>query len=162
MNIVVDHHWGDAAGPSDLGHIAEPRLWNSRAASVRAASRDRREPGTRATLGSSGSAESGPARSAASSQTNSPRGQSSREDVAQQAQAYSDRVAAAAEFDAAERRITELYISAVNQLGSNKAAVRLGGLYALERLAQNNHGHRQTIVDVICATCVCPPHRRSW
>ncbi|MEV4186322.1 hypothetical protein AB0J28_33335 [Streptosporangium canum] len=30
-------------------------------------------------------------------------------------------------------------------------AVRLGGLYALERLARNNPGHRQTIVNVICA-----------
>lgn len=81
----------------------------------------------------------------------SERGQAHREDVAQQTQAHNDRMAAAAELDAAERRITELYISAVNQLGSDKAAVRLGGLYALERLAQNNHGHRQTIVNVICA-----------
>jgi uncharacterized protein YjbI with pentapeptide repeats len=81
----------------------------------------------------------------------SERDQAHREDVAQQTQAHSDRLAAAAELDAAERRITELYIAAVNQLGSDKAAVRLGGLYALERLAQSNQGHRQTIVDVICA-----------
>jgi uncharacterized protein YjbI with pentapeptide repeats len=54
-------------------------------------------------------------------------------------------------FDATERRITELYTKAVEQLGSTKAPVRLGGLYALERLAQGNPDHRQTIVDVICA-----------
>jgi len=53
--------------------------------------------------------------------------------------------------DATERRITELYTKAVEQLGSDKAPVRLGGLYALERVAQDNRTHRQTIVDVICA-----------
>src|SRR5262249_33773020 len=55
------------------------------------------------------------------------------------------------EHDATERRITELYIKAVDQLGSDRAAVRLGGLYALERLGQNNPDHRQTVVDVLCA-----------
>jgi hypothetical protein len=53
--------------------------------------------------------------------------------------------------DATERRITELYTKAVDQLGNDKAPVRLGGLYALERLAQDNPAQRQTIVDVICA-----------
>jgi len=53
--------------------------------------------------------------------------------------------------DAIERRITELYTRAVEQLGSDKAPVRLGGLYALERLAQDNPAQRQTIVNVICA-----------
>jgi uncharacterized protein YjbI with pentapeptide repeats len=55
------------------------------------------------------------------------------------------------DLDAAERRITELYTKAVEQLGSAKAPVRLGGLYALERLAQDTPAHRQTIVNVICA-----------
>ncbi|MEU7459272.1 pentapeptide repeat-containing protein [Streptosporangium roseum] len=62
-----------------------------------------------------------------------------------------DRVAEHNRQDAIERRITELYTKAVEQLGSDKAAVRLGGLYALERLAQDNPGHRQTVVNVICA-----------
>ncbi|MDQ2884001.1 MAG: pentapeptide repeat-containing protein [Actinomycetota bacterium] len=53
--------------------------------------------------------------------------------------------------DATERRITELYTKAADQLGSDKAPVRLAGLYALERLAQNTPEQRQTIVDVICA-----------
>ena len=55
------------------------------------------------------------------------------------------------DLDATERHITELYTKAVEQLGSDKAPVRFGGLYALERLAQDNPAHRQTIVNVICA-----------
>jgi hypothetical protein len=60
-------------------------------------------------------------------------------------------VAMATEHDAAERRITDLYLKAVEQLGSDKAPVRLGGLYGLERLAQDNPAHRQTVVNVVCA-----------
>ena len=58
--------------------------------------------------------------------------------------------------DANERRITELYSKAADQLGSDKAPVRLAGLYALERLAQDNRGQRQTIVNVICAYLQMP------
>ncbi|GHH05897.1 pentapeptide repeat-containing protein [Streptomyces lanatus] len=54
-------------------------------------------------------------------------------------------------MDATERRITDLYGKAVDQLGSEKTAVRIGGILALERLAQANPGHRQTITEVICA-----------
>jgi hypothetical protein len=42
-------------------------------------------------------------------------------------------------------------ITAVDQLGSDKAVVRHGGLYALELVAQNNSTQRQTVVDAICA-----------
>jgi Pentapeptide repeats (9 copies) len=59
-----------------------------------------------------------------------------------------------ATLDAEARRITELYTKAVEQLGSEKAPVRLGGLYALERVAavaQGDPVQRQTIVDVLCA-----------
>jgi hypothetical protein len=55
------------------------------------------------------------------------------------------------DFDATERRVTELYGKAADQLGNDKAPVRLAGLYALERLAQQYPAHRQTIVDLICA-----------
>jgi hypothetical protein len=55
------------------------------------------------------------------------------------------------EVDTRERRITELFTKAVEQLGHEKAPVRLGALYSLERLAQNNPEHRQTVVDVFCA-----------
>jgi Pentapeptide repeats (9 copies)/Pentapeptide repeats (8 copies) len=60
-------------------------------------------------------------------------------------------MAATTARDAVEQRITELYTRAVDQLGAEKAPVRLGGLHALERLAQDNPTQRQTIVDVICA-----------
>jgi hypothetical protein len=53
--------------------------------------------------------------------------------------------------DLEERRVTELYTKAVEQLGNDKAPVRLGGLYALERLGQDNPKQRQTIVNVWCA-----------
>jgi uncharacterized protein YjbI with pentapeptide repeats len=45
----------------------------------------------------------------------------------------------------------ELYAKAVEQLGHEKAPVRLGALYSLERLAEDKPERRQIIVDVICA-----------
>ncbi|WP_103348684.1 pentapeptide repeat-containing protein [Amycolatopsis sp. CA-128772] len=62
----------------------------------------------------------------------------------------------ATEHDAGERRLTELYVKAVEQLGSEKAAVRQGGLYALERVAQGNPDQRQTVVNVLCAYLRAP------
>lgn len=53
--------------------------------------------------------------------------------------------------DARERRVTELYATAAEQLGSDKAPVRLAGFYALERLARTTPEQRQTIVNVWCA-----------
>ncbi|MEU3626784.1 pentapeptide repeat-containing protein [Amycolatopsis coloradensis] len=61
------------------------------------------------------------------------------------------RAASITEHDATERRVTELYTKAAEQLGAGKAPVRLAGLYALERLAQNHPDQRQTIVNVFCA-----------
>ncbi|MBB1155662.1 MULTISPECIES: pentapeptide repeat-containing protein [Amycolatopsis] len=55
------------------------------------------------------------------------------------------------EHDASERRLTDLYLKAVEQLGSDKAAIRHGGCFALERVAQDNPGQRQTVVNVLCA-----------
>ncbi|GAA2167994.1 pentapeptide repeat-containing protein [Actinomadura napierensis] len=66
-------------------------------------------------------------------------------------QAHQERLSRNAEHDAAERRITELYNAAAEQLGSDKAPVRLTALYTLERLANDNERHRQTIVNIICA-----------
>ncbi|OOC08271.1 hypothetical protein B0293_05295 [Amycolatopsis azurea DSM 43854] len=60
-------------------------------------------------------------------------------------------VARQTEHDAAERRITELYTKAVEQLGADAAPVRLGGLYALERLGRSSDAQRETILDVVCA-----------
>jgi uncharacterized protein YjbI with pentapeptide repeats len=66
-------------------------------------------------------------------------------------QRYTELALVNTDRDATERRITELYTKAADQLGSEKAPVRLAGLHALERLAQNTPEQRQTIVDVICA-----------
>jgi hypothetical protein len=57
----------------------------------------------------------------------------------------------ATEHDSAERRLTALYLQAVEQLGADKSAIRHGGLYALERVAQDNPAQRQTVVNVLCA-----------
>ncbi len=65
--------------------------------------------------------------------------------------ALQERMADDTRLDAAERRLTELYSTAVDQLGSERLAVQLGGLYALERLGQSSPGQRQTIVNVFCA-----------
>lgn len=66
-------------------------------------------------------------------------------------QRHQERIATATEADAAARRITDLFAKAVEQLGSDKAPVRMGGFYALERLAQDVPEQRQTIVNVVCA-----------
>lgn len=75
------------------------------------------------------------------------------ERVAAHNEKVAERTATHSERDATARRITDQYGKAVDQLGSDKAPVRLGGLYALERLAQDNPDNRlrQTIVNVICA-----------
>lgn len=77
--------------------------------------------------------------------------QAHQEHISEINRVHAERVAAASEQDAADRRITELYSKSVEQLGSDKAPVRLGGLYALERLAQDNPDQRPTVVNVLCA-----------
>ena len=49
------------------------------------------------------------------------------------------------------QQVTDTYTKAVEQLGHDKAPVRLGAMYSLERLAQDNPPRRQTIVEVLCA-----------
>ncbi|GAB3686502.1 pentapeptide repeat-containing protein [Saccharopolyspora tripterygii] len=46
---------------------------------------------------------------------------------------------------------TELYDTAMEQLISDKSAVRMAGIYALGRLGQANPDHRQTVVNLLCA-----------
>ena len=56
-----------------------------------------------------------------------------------------------AEEDATERRITELYMSAAEKLGHEKASVRLAALYALDRLGRKHVEHRREVVEIWCA-----------
>jgi uncharacterized protein YjbI with pentapeptide repeats len=74
-----------------------------------------------------------------------------RQMLSERSQMYSERAQRFAESEAVEQRSTALYVAAADQLGSDKAAVRLAGLYALERLGQENVRLRQTVVDVWCA-----------
>jgi uncharacterized protein YjbI with pentapeptide repeats len=62
----------------------------------------------------------------------------------------------AARSDAIARQITDLSAKASEQLGSDKAAVRIGGLTDLERLAQTYSELRQTVVERICAYLRAP------
>ncbi|MFE3172000.1 pentapeptide repeat-containing protein [Amycolatopsis sp. NPDC059090] len=75
------------------------------------------------------------------------------EQVAADTREHQLRTAADAREDALARRVTEQYGKAVDQLGSERAPVRLGGLYALERLGQDHADSplRQMIADVLCA-----------
>ncbi|MDU0294737.1 pentapeptide repeat-containing protein [Saccharothrix longispora] len=75
-------------------------------------------------------------------------------ETAEHTRQHAERVAVTTERDAEARRITDLYAKSVEQLGSDKAPIRHGGLYALERLAQDhpdNPALRQTVVNVLCA-----------
>jgi hypothetical protein len=50
-----------------------------------------------------------------------------------------------------EGQITDRYASAIEQLGQAKGAVRIGGIYALERIAKDSDVDRRTITEVLCA-----------
>ncbi len=48
-------------------------------------------------------------------------------------------------------QVTERYTRAVDQIGSDKLSVRLGGIYALERIALDSSVDATTVVDVLAA-----------
>jgi hypothetical protein len=50
-----------------------------------------------------------------------------------------------------EGQITERFTRAIDQLGDDKVEVRLGGIYALERLARDSRVDERTITEVLCA-----------
>jgi hypothetical protein len=52
---------------------------------------------------------------------------------------------------AREGQLTERFTSAVGQLGDQSMDVRLGGIYALERIAVDSKRDRQTAYEVLCA-----------
>ncbi len=52
---------------------------------------------------------------------------------------------------AQEKQVTELYVKAIDQLGSNKLEVILGGIYALERIARNSKKDKGPILEVLTA-----------
>jgi hypothetical protein len=56
-----------------------------------------------------------------------------------------------AQQTAEQGQITDRYTKAVEQLGATKMDVRLGGIYALERLAQDSPRDHQIVYDVLTA-----------
>jgi len=48
-------------------------------------------------------------------------------------------------------QVTGRFTTAIDQLGSDKLEVRLGGIYALERVARDSARDHPTVVDVLCA-----------
>jgi hypothetical protein len=67
-----------------------------------------------------------------------------------QAQIAASRHEAQTEADR-QRRITESFSNAIEQLGSDKLEVRLGGIYALERISQESAGEYWAIMDTLTA-----------
>ncbi|WP_203686887.1 pentapeptide repeat-containing protein [Phytomonospora endophytica] len=67
------------------------------------------------------------------------------------AQDHVEAVAADAKYDASEKRANELFSKSVEQLGHDKAAVRVGALHALDALGQEHEGRRRAVMDVWCA-----------
>ena len=50
-----------------------------------------------------------------------------------------------------QRRITESYIKAVEQLASDKMEMRLGGIYTLERISRESPDDYWTVMETLCA-----------
>lgn len=47
--------------------------------------------------------------------------------------------------------VTDRYSKAIEQLGSDKIEIRLGGIYALERLMRDSPNDQPTIIEVLAA-----------
>lgn len=58
-------------------------------------------------------------------------------------------------------QVTERYTKAIEQLGSDKLDVRIGGIYALERIARDSARDHQTIVEVL-TTFIREHSRERW
>jgi hypothetical protein len=52
---------------------------------------------------------------------------------------------------ARDKQTTELYVKAIDQFGDVKMEVRLGGIYALERIARDSKKDHWTIMEVLTA-----------
>jgi Pentapeptide repeats (8 copies) len=58
-----------------------------------------------------------------------------------------------------EGQVTERFTRAVDQLGSEHLDIRLGGLYALERIARDSPGDRRSVAEILTAFI---RHRAPW
>ncbi len=57
--------------------------------------------------------------------------------------------------------MTDRYTKAIEQLGSDKLDVRIGGLYALERVVSDSPGYHPTVMEVLTAF-VREHSREQW
>ena len=60
-------------------------------------------------------------------------------------------------------QVTDRYTKAIEQLGSKELDVRIGGIYALERIARDSardHPIPALVLAFVLATC--PAHRHRW
>jgi hypothetical protein len=62
---------------------------------------------------------------------------------------------------AEDKQITERFTKAVEQLASQEITVRLGGIYALERIANNSEDDHWTIMEVLTAFVREPPSLKA-
>jgi hypothetical protein len=68
-----------------------------------------------------------------------------------QAHILTERLGQQAHILTEQRQITDRYTKAIEQLGSGKLHVRLGGIYALERIAVDSARDHPTVVEVLSA-----------
>jgi uncharacterized protein YjbI with pentapeptide repeats len=59
-----------------------------------------------------------------------------------------------------EGQVTDRYTKAIEQLGSDKLDVRIGGIYALERIARDSARDHPTVMEVL--TAFIREHSREW
>ncbi len=52
---------------------------------------------------------------------------------------------------ATDNHLAETYTKAIDQIGKTEDEIRLGGLYALEKIAQSNRQYHGQIIEVLCA-----------
>ena len=52
---------------------------------------------------------------------------------------------------AEDGKITDRYSSAIAQLGNRNMTVRIGGIYALERIARDSQKDHWTVMEALCA-----------
>ena len=52
---------------------------------------------------------------------------------------------------AMKNHLADAYTRAIDQLGAEKEAIQLGGLYALEKIADSNESYYRQIIEVLCA-----------
>jgi uncharacterized protein YjbI with pentapeptide repeats len=60
-----------------------------------------------------------------------------------------------------EGQVTDRYTNAIGQLGSDKLDVRIGGIYALERIARDSKGDHPVVIEVLTAF-VREHSREQW